>query len=175
MNHKYKHGGRINVYTVIFSTAIFCIWLVSEQNHYNDTYVAEVKAYIMPVVITPEPTMEEKIRHYFPRNGKTMVAIAHAESRMKMGAKGYNCYYSNGVATTTYVKGGSKACTMKDRALAWSVDCFVLQRNYKGQKCPSNVSVDQHLQDVAALSRVQGLSAWVSYNEGLHEKYLTQR
>lgn len=126
------------------------------------------------VVASTTPTVEDKIRQYFPRSWKTMIAISKAETHgtMSMDSKGWNCYYYQGVATTTPIRGGSMACKVKDRHLAWSVDCFLLQKNYKGQQCPKGMTLDKHLQEVADLSRVQGLSAWTSYNDGKHLKYL---
>lgn len=133
----------------------------------KEKYVADPveAAFMVPVVVIPEPTVEDKIKEYFPRNWKTMIAIAHAESGMNMEAIGYNCYY-NGV---------SKACKKEDRSKAWSVDCFVLQKNYPGRKtCPEGVTLDMHLRESAELSRVQGLGAWVTYNTGAHQAHLAK-
>ncbi len=178
-SHSRQYGNRVtNPYTIIFSTAIFCIWLIS-GNDYEDTYVAEKKTEVfMQAVVVDHPqdeSIETKIRHYFPRNGKTMIAVAHAESGMSMKAKNYNCYYSEGKATTTRIIGGSKACKVEDRGMAWSVDCFALQRNYIGKECPKGVTVDEHLKEVADLSRVQGLHAWTVYRTGAYKKYLAQQ
>lgn len=166
-SHKYKHGGRVlgwRVWVIIFT--IFAIWVLSHYGNMDNTYTREVnddQLFMKPVVVEPEPTIEDKIREYFPRNWKTMIAIAHAESRMNMNAVGYNCMY-NGV---------SKACKKEDRSKAWSVDCFVLQKNYPGRKtCPEGVTLDMHLRESANLSRVQGLQAWVTYNTKMHEQYL---
>ena len=180
-SHSRKYGNRItNPYTLIFSTAIFCIWLMSENNHYDNTYVREPDVYMKPVVVEVKKveSIEDKIMHYFPRNGKTMIAVAHAESGMDMNAKGWNCYYNadETIVYSTRVKGAhSGACKKEHRSFAWSVDCFLLQRNYKGQECPYDITLDDHLKDVAELSKVQGLSAWVSYNRGAHLKYLSQK
>lgn len=164
ISHKYKHGGRIlgwRVWVIILT--IISILVLSHYGSKDNTYVAEPNVFMKPVVVQPEPTIEDKIREYFPRNWKTMIAIAHAESGMKMNAIGYNCMY-NGV---------SMACKVGDRSKAWSVDCFVLQRNYPGRKtCPEGVTLDMHLKESADLSRVQGLQAWVTYNTGAHEKHL---
>ena len=179
-SHKYKHGGRVfNPYTFVFSTLVLIIWMISEVNHYDDTYVREnePQVFLAPVIVDhPEDeSIETKIRKYFPRNGTTMIAIAHAESGMNHNATGYNCYYKDGVATTTKIIGGSKACKVEDRHLAWSVDCGVLQKNYVGRKTCPKVPIDQHLKEVAELSKVQGLGAWVAYQTGAHQKYLTQK
>lgn len=118
-----------------------------------------------------EPSIEDLIRKYFPRSHKTIVAIAKAESGMTMDAVGYNCYYYRGVATTTKIVGGSRACDVPDRHLAWSRDCGILQINTTAKVCPKE-TVDEHLKRAADLSRVQGLGAWVTYNTGAHEQYM---
>jgi len=179
-SHKYKHGGRVATpYTFIFSATILVLWMISEVNHYDDTYVREneQQVFLTPIVVDhPEDeSIETKIRKYFPRSHVTMIAIANAESGMNHNAIGYNCYYKDGVATTTKIKGGSRACKIEDRHLAWSVDCGVLQKNYVGRKTCPNVPIDQHLKEVAELSKVQGLGAWVVYNTGAYQRYLTQK
>jgi hypothetical protein len=174
-SHKYVYGGRINwrSLTIAFTLA-FCAFLGSYVDR-DEVYIADKsEEVLMKPVVVQEPTMEDKIREYFPRNWKTMVAIAHAESHMDMQAKGYNCFYYHGKATTTPIKGGSKACKIEDRHLSYSVDCFILQRNYKGKECPSNVSLDQHLKEVAELSKVQNLNAWSSFNNGSYKRFLAE-
>lgn len=137
-------------------------------------YVREPDVFMKPIVVVPEQTIEDKIREYFPRSWKTMIAVAHAESRMNNDAIGYNCFYYQGKATTTPIKNGSKACDVKDRSLAWSVDCFLLQKNYVGRKtCPEGVSLDQHLKEVSDLSKQQGLTAWSAYNNGSYKRHLS--
>ena len=169
--HSREYGHRINPLSVSIAFVIALIWLVSEQNYYEDTYVAEKPTKPVVVKVAHIETMEEKIKRYFPRNGNTMIAVAHAESRMNMKAKGYNCYYYDGVATTTKIIGGSKACKVQDRAKAHSVDCFVLQKNYKGKECPKGMTVEKHLKEVSELSKVQGKEAWSSYNNKTYKKY----
>lgn len=177
-NGQYSHKPR-NIFTwrvgVLSVTILWCAVAGSYSNE-DTTYTAEKQ-----VVATSTPvirkvlTTEEKIMQHFPRNGKTMIAVAHAESRMSMDAKGYNCYYNKdeSIVYTTKVKGShSRACKVPHRKYAWSVDCFVLQKNYRGQECPQGVTLDEHLQEVADLSRVQGLEAWSSYNDGKHLVYL---
>lgn len=138
----------------------------------------DVIEYVIKPVVAPAtavPSIEDKIHQYFPRSYKTMIAVAKAESHMSMDAKGYNCFYNKDetIVYTTRVAGShSRACKEGHRKYAWSVDCFVLQKNYKGQQCPKGMTLDKHLQEVADLSRVQGLSAWTSYNDGKHLKYL---
>lgn len=176
-SHKYKVGRRVmNWRVAVLSLTIVSCAVLSHYGNIDNTYVAEPQVFLAPVIVDhPEDeSIETKIRKYFPRNGTTMIAIAHAESGMNHNATGYNCYYSQGKATTTPVKGGSRACKVEDRHLAWSVDCGVLQKNYVGRKTCPKIPLDQHLKEVAELSRVQGLGAWVSYNQGAHQKYLTK-
>lgn len=125
---------------------------------------------------TTQETIEEKIIKHFPRSHKTVLAIAKAESNLDMNAKGFNCYYNNDktIVYTSKIKGShSTHCKKSHRQYAWSVDCFILQRNYKGQECPQNITIDQHLEDVANLSRVQGLKAWSAYNNNQYKKHLS--
>ena len=152
---------------------------VREQDPVMTPIVVEVEKPVKKVVVkTDKATIEAKIRHYFPRNADTMVAIAKAESHLSMEAKGYNCFY-NSNKTKVYrerVKGSySDACLPQDRVYAWSVDCFVLQKNYIGTECPKGVTLDAHLKEVAALSRVQGLEAWHAFNNGSYEVHLANK
>lgn len=177
-SHSYNYGSRINwrSLTIAFTLA-FCFFIGSHADR-DDTYVREPDVFMKPVVVAPEPTLEDKVKEYFPRSWKTMIAVAHAESGMSMEAIGYNCYYNNN-ETVVYekrVKGShSTACKKEHRKYSHSVDCFLLQKNYPGHKtCPEGVTVDMHLKEVAELSKVQGLQAWSSFNQNKHLKYLTQ-
>ncbi len=117
--------------------------------------------------------IEEKIKYYFPRSWKTMIPIAYAESGMSTTAKGYNCFYNKDetIVYSTRVKGShSTACKPSHRVYAYSVDCNVLQRNVKGQICPKQ-TLDEHLKEVAELSKIQGFKAWSSFNQGKHLAY----
>lgn len=170
-NHKYHYGKRVfNWRTIVLSATILWIGVTSHYANLDNTYQAE------PVLTLPNPrevgvipSVEDKIREYFPRNWKTMIAVAHAESNMDMNAVNYNCYYFHGKATTTPIKGGSKACKKEDRHLAWSKDCGILQLNTRSKECPDE-TIDEHLKRAADLSKSQGLEAWVTYNT---KKYLT--
>jgi len=174
-SHKYIYGGRVmNWRTLVLSVGILWCAVVGSHADRDDTYVREPQAFMIPVVVTPEPTIEDKIRHYFPKNGTTMIAIAKAESSMNHEAIGYNCYYYKGKATTTPIKGGSKACKVEDRKLAWSRDCGILQINTTAKSCPDE-TIDEHLKRAADLSRVQGLSAWVTHWRGDYKKHLANK
>lgn len=177
-NHQYKTGRRIMNWRVVVLSATV-LWCAVAGYHSNDdlTYTREHQEYPLPVFVkeeVKEPTIEDKIRQYFPRNWKTMIAIAHAESKMNNNAIGYNCWYKGDVVYKEKVIGAeSKACKKHDRKYSWSIDCFLLQKNYVGLKeCPKNVTLEQHLQEVSELSKVQGLQAWSSFNSGAHKKYL---
>lgn len=181
-SHSRSYGSRIiNWRTlVISSTLLFCL-VASSYGNAERVYVADkpqVEAFLVPVIVEPEPTLEDKIKFYFPKSWKTMIAIAHAESRMDMNAQGFNCFYNDDMTIVyeTRVKGAhSAACKPSHRHLAYSTDCFVLQRNYKGQKCPQGVTVDEHLEEVAELSKVQGLEAWSAYKNKSYQRYLTSK
>ncbi len=166
----YKEQGALLGVIIVFIIFILPVWYQSSHEEY-------VKDPVVAVATTTPPTIEEKIQQYFPKNYKTMIAIAHAESHMKMTAKGYNCFM-NGSSTIVYTErvagSHSDVCPVQWRKYAWSVDCFLLQKNYKGKECPSGVTLDQHLQEVADLSRVQGLTAWSSFNDGKHLQYLVK-
>ena len=181
-SHKYKHGGRVTTpYTFIFSATILVLWMISEVNHYDDTYVREneQQVFLTPIVVDhPEDeSIETKIRKYFPRSHVTMIAIANAESGMSNGAKNWNCWYDkDGKISSTYIKGGGRACKVEDRKYAFGVDCFVLQAHYMGRKdCPKDVSLDQHLQEMAELSKARSFQPWAVYNTGAYRRYLTQK
>lgn len=175
-SHKYKTGRRvINWRTLVISTTLLWCAVAGSYADRDELYVKEQDVFMKPVVVVPEPTIEDKIRFYFPRNGNTMIAIAHAESGMKMESKGYNCYYSNGVATTTKIKGGSKACKVADRHLAHSVDCYILQDNQNSTTCLENKNIDEHLKEMAELSKVCGLDCWWAYKNKTYLKYLAQQ
>ena len=166
--------------TLLFIWIIYLLW--GSLDDTGMTYVKDeskvavrVEAIVPATKFnTPKKELEAKIKQYFPRSHKTMIPIAYAESKMDMNAKNYNCYYNKDktIVYTEKVKGShSTFCKTGHRKYAWSVDCFALQRNYKGKECPKGVTVDEHLADVAKLSRVQGLQAWSSYNAGKHLSY----
>lgn len=180
-NHSRSYGSRItNLRTLVMSISILACLVLANYGNQDKVYVAEapqVEAFLVPVVVTPPETTEDKIKFYFPKSWKTMIAIAHAESRMDMNAQGFNCFYNDDMTIVykTRVKGShSAACKPSHRHLAYSTDCFVLQRNYKGQKCPQGVTIDEHLEEVAELSKVQGLEAWSAYKNKSYLKYLAK-
>ncbi len=172
-----------------FITVLF-VGFVVVANGYVDTvdertYVrVETENHTVVEVSSPEPVkvtlvgkdlIIQKIKENFPRNPDVMVAIAKAESHLNPNAVGYNCYYNKDetIVYTTKVKGAhSTRCKQEHQKYSWSIDCNLLQKNYIGlKKCPE-VSIDEHLEEVANLSRVQGLEAWAVYNSGAYLKYL---
>lgn len=162
---------------VLVATIVFCL-LLSHYGNLDNTYVAEreVSVYMTATVVDhPEDeSIETKIRKYFPRSHKTMIAIAKAESGLSNKAINYNCWYDkDGNISNTYIKGGGRSCKKEDRKYAFGVDCFVLQAHYPGRKtCPTGITIDQHLQEMAELSKKRSFQPWSAYNSGLHTKYL---
>lgn len=178
-SHTYKHGGRVLGWRVwVIVGTIFAIWVLSHYGNMDNTYTREhpvtVTVTVTKVVPSQPETVEEKIIRYFPRSNVTMLAIAKAESNLNNNAINYNCWYDKkGKISTTYVKGGGRSCKVEDRKYSFGVDCFVLQSHYPGRKtCPKNVTIDQHLQEMAELSKKRSFQPWSSYNQGLHTKYL---
>lgn len=173
-SHKYKTGRRIMNWRVgVLSIGILWCAVVGSYADKDNVYVREPQVFLAPVIVEhpKDESIETKIRKHFPRSHKTVIAIAKAESNMKIDAVGYNCYYSGGKATTTPIKGGSKACKVEDRHLAWSRDCGILQINTTAKVCPKE-TIDEHLARGAELSRIQGLDAWVTHWNGDYQKHL---
>jgi len=165
-NHSRSYGSRIiNWRTLVMSISILACLVLANYGNEDKVYVAEIpqqEAFLVPVVVEPKPTIEDKIKQYFPRSWPKFIQIAHAESRMDPEAVGYNCYYYHGVATTTKIKGGSRACKPKDRPLAHSLDCGLMQLNTKAKECPDE-DLDTHLARAAELSKTQGPCGWFGY------------
>lgn len=119
--------------------------------------------------------MEAKVKQYFPRSWKQIMVIVQAEGGWSMEKKNYNCFYpgywekykrddghigyrphvTSWVPVEDQVEGIlSTSCAKKDVKMAWSVDCFLLQKNYIGRKeCPSDVTIDEHLKQIADMSK----------------------
>lgn len=177
-SHQYKAGRRVMNWRVwvISATILWCAVVGSHSNEDN-VYVREQDVFMKPVVVIPEPTTEDKIKEYFPKSYKTMIAIAKAESGLNNNATNWNCWYDfNGKISTKYIKNGGKSCKVKDRKYSFGVDCFILQAHYSGRKtCPEGVTIDMHLREMAELSKSRGFQPWVSFNLKMHEKYLTQK
>lgn len=122
--------------------------------------------------------VKSKIKQYFPNSHVTMTAIAMAESHLNNDAINWNCYYNKdkSIVYTTKVKGShSTFCKPEHRKYSWSIDCFALMKNYPGLKtCPADVTLDEHLKEMADLSKKRNFQPWSSYNSGAHEQYLTK-
>jgi hypothetical protein len=178
-SHKYKTGRRVMNWRVgVIILTIISILVLSHYGNKDNTYVAEheVSVYMTATVVDhPEDeSIETKIRKYFKKSHVTMLAIAKAESGLKPDAINYNCWYTkDGKISTTYVKNGGRTCNVEDRKYSFGVDCFVLQAHYPGRKsCPTDVTIDEHLQEMAELSKKRSFQPWVTYNTGSYKKYL---
>lgn len=178
-SHAYKYGSRVlNWRVAVLSITI--VWCAVMGYHADDdnTYVREpdeMAVFMTATVVEPEPTIEEKFQQYFPKNHRTMLAIAKAESGLNESAQNWNCWYNKDetIVYKSKVKGShSTSCKKQDRKHAWSMDCNILQASYIGVKeCPK-LTIDQHLKEMAELSKVQGFGAWFSWRDGKHLKYL---
>lgn len=158
----------------ISSTLFFCL-IASSYGNAERVYVADkpqVEAFLVPVVVEPEETIEQKFKRHFPRSYKTMLAIAKAESNLQEKAINWNCYYNDDMSIVyeTRVKGShGAACKKEHRKYSFGVDCFILQAHYPGRKsCPKDVTLDQHLEEMAELTKKRSFQPWVTFNRGLH-------
>lgn len=174
-SHSRQYGKRVNLLSISIALLIGTIFYIIPNDYGTEIYAQPNDIQLKEVVETrlTKADIENKIKFYFPRSWPTMIPIAYAESGLNINAKGYNCYYNQDktIVYATRVKGShSTACKPSHRSFAYSVDCNVLQRNVKGQVCPKK-TLDEHLKEVADLSRVQGLQAWSSFNQGKHLAY----
>lgn len=159
----------------ILSSSILACAVLANYGNADRVYVAEKpqeQAFMMPVIVEPkEETIEEKFKRYFPKSHTTMLAIAKAESGLDNTAINWNCHYNDDMTIVyeTKVKGShSAACKPNHRKYAWSVDCFLLQANYKGKTCPTDVTLDEHLEEMAELSKKRHFQPWIAWQKGLH-------
>lgn len=196
---KIKLGRGINQYKRTYNKecgallgliAVFIIMSHGIADYGDEKYVAEVKQEIKKTP-TQKESVEDKIRKYFPRSHATIIPIAYAESGMRMESINYNCYYNskaiykNGKllhATSTVVyeqrvkDSYGTFCKKEHRKYAFGVDCFILQSHYPGRKtCPTDVSLDQHLKEMAELSKKRNFAPWVAWQNGSYKKYLASK
>jgi hypothetical protein len=179
--HKRVKFNRINPLSVSIALVIGLIWACT-PGEYDDVYVAEPVATPVVKVEVKELTKAEielKIKHYFKKSHATMIPIAYAESGMKMSSINWNCYYNKDetIVYETRVKGShGAACKKEHRKYAFGVDCFVLQAHYPNRKdCPKDVTIDQHLQEMAELSKKRNFQPWVAWQNGSFKKYLASK
>lgn len=161
----------------ISSTLLFCL-IAANYGNQDRVYVAEkpqVEAFLVPVVVTPPETIEEKFQRYFPKSHVTFLAIAHAESGLDHSQKNWNCWYNSdrSVVYPSKVKGShSTSCKKEHRKYSWSMDCGLLMKNYIGVKeCPV-VDIDTHLEEMAELSKKRGFQPWFAWSNGSYKKFL---
>ena len=94
----------------------------------------------------------------------TLSAIAVAESGLIPTAKNWNCKYGK-----EYM-----SCKKEDRYLAFSVDCGILQLNFKGLHCPEwTYDMHENIKGGLKIYKEQGLNAWVVYKKGTYKQHLS--
>lgn len=159
----------------VLSSSILACAVLANYGNVEKVYVAEKpqeQAFMAPVIVEPEETIEEKFQRYFPKSHTTMLAIAKAESNLQEKAINWNCYYNDDMSIVyeTRVKGShGAACKKEHRKYSFGVDCFILQAHYPGRKsCPKDVTLDQHLEEMAELTKKRSFQPWVTFNRGLH-------
>ena len=92
------------------------------------------------------------------------IAIAMAESGLEPTAKNWNCWYGK----------VSRSCDKGDRGNAWSVDCGIMQLNFKGLHCPEwTYDVHQNIEKAIEKYHIEGLNAWSVYKNKTYMKYLS--
>lgn len=128
--------------------------------------------------------MEAKVKKYFPNSWKDVLVIVEAEGGWSMEKQNWNCYYKGEWKSYKRADGHmgykpvvtdwtplsekgkgvmSTSCRKQDRSFAFSTDCFLLQKNYMGRKeCPKDVTIDEHLQEVATMTKSRGLTIFSS-------------
>lgn len=135
-----------------------------------------------------------RVKMYFPNSYKDMLAIIPAEGGWTMNKQNWNCYYEGYWQNYKRTDGAtgkravitdytplkvqtegviSTSCQKKaDRPMAWSTDCFLLQKSYKGRlTCPEGVTLDQHLAEVADMTQQGGLLIFSSVWANNHLSY----
>lgn len=179
--HKRVKFTRINPLSVGIALVIGLIWCCT-SGQYDDIYTAD------QVVEKKEVKVEEKeltkadvklkIQEYFPRSHETMLAVAYAESGLNHNAQNWNCWYNENetIVYPSKVKGShSTSCKKSHRAYSWSIDCGILMKNHIGLKVCPEVTIDEHLQEMAELSKARGFNPWFAFSNGSYKKYLAQK
>lgn len=187
-SHSYHYGKRISWRAIVISLTITGCAYASHlgQQHQlalaQDEKVVEFPKAEVQVVTAKEPKphnpskeeVVQLIKQYFPKNSKTMIAVAMAESHLDHNAQNWNCWYNKN-ETMVYkdkVKGShSTSCHKEDRVYSWSVDCGVLMKNYIAQECPQ-VPVEEHIKEMAELSKKRGFTPWMAFVNKSYLAYL---
>lgn len=180
-SHKRVKFNRINPLSVSIALVIGLLWVYSPAE-YEDVYVAEPVKEVEQVKVTKQELtkkdIEEKIKFYFPRSYPTMTAVAYAESGLNHNSQNWNCWYNKDetIVYSRKVKGShSTSCKKSHRAYSWSIDCGTLMKNYIAIKTCPDVSVDEHLKEMAELSKARGFNPWFGYTNGSYKKYLANK
>jgi hypothetical protein len=126
------------------------------------------------VNVKDDISVESCIKDVFKGNFKVAVAVAKAETggSLPVHEIGYNCYYYQGIATTTPIKGGSQSCKVADRHLSWSRDCGIFQVNDYYHKGACEMTVEENVKYAYSMYQKGGWTQWAAYNNGSYLQYL---
>lgn len=96
-----------------------------------------------------EERIERAIRETFPEMPNTMLAVAKCESGLNQEAKSHTNDFG----------------LMQINEASWHQVALELNLDYKS-------SIEDNLKMARHIFEVQGVTAWVCFNKGLHKKYL---
>lgn len=110
--------------------------------------------------------IKEEICSHFGKDCPTAIAIATAESGLRVDAKGWNCMYGE----------KSTACKPEDRGRAWSVDCGIFQLNFRGLECPPEaMTLEWNVEKAYTWKfKPSGWNPWSVYKNGSYLAHLRE-
>jgi hypothetical protein len=185
-NKKRRQQAKLNGAMFAITFIAFISGLVYCSQFKNEVYVRETQIITQATTTPHTPSKEEIIAlvvKHFPRSHKEMLVILKEENaKLDPQAKNWNCYYEGywkkvdsgykAIVTNPKVlqnEGKGIISTwcrkVEDRQKAHSIDCFLLQRQYKGRtSCPTDVPLEEHIEEVATMTKQgRGLCIFSSY------------
>ena len=113
--------------------------------------------------------------HFLPDEQKVALAIIKQESGNNPHAKNYNCSYDSfGALNGSELPIKSRSCDKGDENYARSIDCGLIQRNYRGTlTCPKETGdLSWNIKEMKMLYDTRGWKPWVAYTSGAYLKFL---